>query len=75
MNSYNQTIHSTTKHTPYEIFYSITLEAYNKSQKNCISFEKYENCLFINNVIKDKNKDQKGYYLLKMNKVKKTQKF
>ena len=42
MNSYNQTIHRTKKHTPYEIFYSTnknlfievynnTLEAYNKS--------------------------------------------
>jgi len=53
MNTYNNTIHNTTKHIPFEVFYSNnndlfsevynnTIQCYNKSQKDTIIFEKSE---------------------------------
>ena len=63
MNKYNNTVHKTTKHTPYEVFYShnkdLFLEVYNNTVENFnknnnvdIKFEEKEKCLLIINVIK-----------------------
>ena len=65
MNSYNNSIHRVTKHTPFEIFYSQnkelffevyqnTKEYFEKRQKDSISYDMNEKCLLINNITKSK---------------------
>ena len=81
MNSYNNTVHRITKNIPYEIFYStnnelftevyIYFEFYKKTQKNKIIYNSEEKALLVNNILKSKNKNKKGYYSLILNKVKK----
>ena len=86
MNSYNNSIHRVTKHTPFEIFYSQnkelffevyqnTKEYFEKRQKDNISFDIKEKCLLINNIVKSKKKNSKGYFNITVNKVKKDKSF
>ena len=67
MNSYNNSTHRVTKHTPFENFYSqnkelffevyqITKEFFEKRQRNSITYDLNEKCLLINNISKTKKK-------------------
>ena len=82
MNIYNNSVHRITRHTPNEVFYSenkdLFLEVYNnilnfykQTQKDNIMYNQNEKVLLINNIIKSKKKNKKGYYILSINKVKK----
>ena len=86
MNQYNNIIHRITGHTPYEVFYSNnkdlwqevynnTLNNYNKSKRNFITYNINEEALLINNIIKIKNKNKEGYQILAINKIKKKKSF
>ena len=86
MNQYNNIIHRITGHTPYEVFYSNnkdlwqevynnTLNNYNKSNRNFITYNINEEALLINNIIKIKNKNKEGYQILAINKIKKKKSF
>ena len=64
INSYNSTIHSVTKFTPTEVFYSTNIELFNKvyqnivnyyiNHKDTINFIRGEKCLLRNNITKKK---------------------
>ena len=75
MNTYNNIIHNTTKHTLFEVFYSNKkdlfsevynniITAYNKSQKDTIIYKKDEKCLILNGIMKSKNKTTNGILFL-----------
>jgi len=82
VNAYNNTVHSVTKHTPFEIFYThnndLMLEVYHntvnyfsKRNKDSITYDINERCLLINNIIKSKKIKSKGYFEISINKIKK----
>ena len=63
MKKYNNLVHKSTQHTPYEIFYSNSADLFNEVKNNCIkyfennrklgyNFVVGENCLLVNNFIK-----------------------
>jgi len=79
MKIYSNTIHSTTKHTPNEVFYFNSKDLYNDVKNNTIERFKYirnlsynfcnnENCLLYNNLLIVKQANKFGnYYLIKNN--------
>ena len=86
MNNYNRTVYSTTMYTPNEVFYSESLELFNKVINNTIkkfnnirklgyNFCLNEKCLLTNHFIKTKQKNKFGYYYIIKNKVKKNKCF
>jgi len=86
MNQYNNIIHRITGYTPYEVFYfnnkvlwnevyNNTLNNYNKSKSNFITYNINEEVLLINNIIKTKNKNKEDYQILAINKIKKKKNF
>ena len=86
MNIYNKTKHNITKYSPNEVFYSINeslwkkiynniMDYYNKNNKENKSFKLNEKALMMNNFIKLKHKNNKGYIILMKNKLKKNKSF
>ena len=83
MINYNKCIHSTTNHSPNEVFYSTLSELYNEIIKNTLdrfnnirklwyNFAVNEKCLLPSNFIKTNQKNKEGFYYLIKNKAKKS---
>ena len=51
--------------------YSNTMDYYVKSQKDTITYTENEKPFLFNHIIKSKNKNKDGYFILTINKVKK----
>lgn len=84
--TYNRSIHTVTKYTLIEIFFSTdkelyekvyknTLDYYIKSQKNSITYMPGENCFIINNICVSKKKLNSMYPIIEKNKVRKNKSF
>ena len=82
MKKYNNLIHKSTKHTPFEVFYSSSEDLFNEVKNNSYNYFEFtrkleynfkveENCLLNNNFIIVKQKNKFGNYYLIKNKIKK----
>ena len=85
VNEYNNTIHSVTKFTPYEIFYGSDEELFKKVYNNIFNYYNNKNntnflykigekCLFSNNILKTKKKIN-NHILLEKKKIHKNKSF
>ena len=81
ISAYNQTLHSVTKATPLEVFYSTNnvylkkikkniLQFYDKKKKNTLEYELDDKVLISSNILIKRNKKDR-FILIEKNKVKK----